>query len=459
MAKLTLKQAASFCGGQVAPEYEEITFDGACMDTRKIQNGQLFVAIRGESRDGHDYARSAMEAGACAVLAEKPLDADIPAIYAADSRKALGDIARGARKRLNCKVVGITGSVGKTTTKEMMAAVLGSTFATAKTEKNFNNDLGLPMSVLSVTPEKQMAVFEMGMNHFGEMRYLTSIACPDAAVIVNIGTAHIGQLGSREGILKAKLEILEGLQPDGFTVFNGDEPLLWNLKDQLQPKPVYFGINNPDCDLLAANIETTPDGMSFHVRGLSQEFQVFLPVEGLHHVYDALAVITAALKLGVAPTKIQEALGSFRNTGMRQRIYEKNGFTIIEDCYNAGPESMDAALSVLQSHEATGRKIAVLGDMLELGACSPAEHYRIGRLAAFRADRLFTYGKNSARMVLGAITGGMNEKQTSNYETHEALAEALAQTAKPGDVLLFKGSRGMKMECALELFLTKTEKY
>ena len=459
MAKLTLKQAASFCGGRVAPEFESVVFDGACMDTRKIENGQLFVAICGESRDGHDFAQAAIDAGAAAVLAEKPLNPSIPAIITADSRKALGDIARGARQQLSCKVVGITGSVGKTTTKEMMAAVLASTYDTAKTEKNFNNDLGLPMTVLSVQPEQQMAVFEMGMNHFGEMRYLTSIAKPNVAVIVNIGTAHIGQLGSREGILKAKLEILEGLQPGGLIVFNGDEPLLWNLKEQIQPKPIYFGIENQDCDLRASNIETTPDGMSFRVCGLAQNFQVFLPVEGLHHVYDALAVIAAALKLGVLPAKIQEALAAFRNTGMRQRIYKKNGFTIIEDCYNAGPESMDAALAVLENHKADGRKIAVLGDMLELGACSPAEHYRIGRLAAIRADRLFTYGKNSARMVLGAITGGMNEKTAVNFETHEALAEALANTAKSGDVLLFKGSRGMKMERALELFLEKTEKH
>lgn len=458
MPKLTLKQAAELCGGTVAPEYAEVVFDGAENDSRKVENGQLFVALCGEDRDGHDFAQSAIDSGAAAVLAQKPLSPQIPAIYVDDTRKAFGDIARGVRALLGCKVVGVTGSVGKTTTKEMIAAVLGSTWDTAKTIGNHNNDIGLPITVLSIKPEQPVAVLEMGMNHFGEMRYLTSIAHPDIALITNIGTAHIGQLGSREGILKAKLEILEGLAPNGTIVFNGDEPMLWSLKEKLQPKPIYFGIENTACDLVASEIETVSDGMQFRVCGMSQDFRVFLPVEGRHNVSNALSAIAVGLTLGVTPARIQEALAVFRNTGMRQMIYEENGFTIIQDCYNAGPESMDASLTVLQEHEAAGRKIAVLGDMLELGACSPAEHYRIGRLAAIRADRLFTYGKNSARMVMGAITGGMNEKLATNYETHEALADELAKAAKPGDVLLFKGSRGMKMEQVLALFLEKTEK-
>lgn len=457
MAMLTLRQAAQLCGGRVDEAFADVCFDGACINSREIMPGQLFVAICGEKRDGHDFVPAAMAAGAAAVLAEKELDSSVPAIYVADSRKALGDIARGARAQGEYKVIGITGSVGKTTTKEMMAAVLGSTWETAKTEKNYNNDLGLPMTILSIKPNSRMAVLEMGMNHFGEMSYLTSIARPDVAVITNIGVAHIGQLGSREGILKAKLEILEGLMENGITVFNGDEPLLWNLRETQKPKPIYFGIENELCDLRAECIENLPDGVSFRVRGLLQEFQIFLPVEGLHHVYDALAVIAVALKLGVQPVKIQHALAEFKNTGMRQRIYEKNGVTIIEDCYNAGPESMDAALSVLMNHETKGRRIAVLGDMLELGACSPAEHYRIGRLAAIRADRIFTYGQNSARIVSGAITGGMDQSLAVNFDTHEELAQALAQTVKAGDVLLFKGSRGMKMEHVLELFLNMTD--
>lgn len=459
MGTLTLKQAALWCGGRVAPEFEAVEFSGACMDSRAIKKGQLFIALPGESRDGHDFVPQAMEQGAAAVLAQRQLEKTIPAVYVPDVLTALGDLARAVRRSLGLKVVGITGSVGKTTTKEMMAAILQTTFQTAKTDKNFNNNIGLPLTILDIGQGCKMAVLEMGMNHFKEMSYLTSIALPDIAVITNIGTMHIEHLGSREGILQAKLEILEGLQKDGTAVFNGDEPLLWNYREQNHGGLLYFGIENDACDVQAYDIDNSEDGLSFHVRGLGQDFQVFLPVEGRHYVYDALAAITVGLIAGVPPVQIQTALGEFRNTGMRQKIYEKNGYTIIEDCYNAGPESMDAALAVLAERKTDGRRIAVLGDMLELGSCSQAEHYRIGRLAAARADLIFAYGKNSARVVSGAITGGMRDSLVGSYQTHEEMAEALRRAAKPGDLILFKGSRGMKMEHVLQLFLqTEPEK-
>lgn len=457
MGTLTLKQAAQWCGGTVAPEFERRTFSGACMDSRTIQKGQLFIALSGAGRDGHDFAPQAMAQGAGAVLAQRPLTADIPAIYVPDVLRALGDLARAVRKNLDLKVVGITGSVGKTTTKEMMAAILSTSYPTAKTDKNYNNNIGLPMTILDIGQESRMAVLEMGMNHFKEMSYLTSIALPDIAVITNIGTMHIEHLGSREGILQAKLEILEGLQTGGTAVLNGDEPLLWNEREKHRETLMYFGIENERCDVQAYDIETEENGVSFRVRGLGQEFQAYMPVEGRHYVYDALAAVTVGLLCGVPPVRIQDALSAFHNTGMRQKIYETNGFTVIEDCYNAGPESMDAALSVLAGHKTSGRRIAVLGDMLELGSCSQAEHYRIGRLAAARADMVFAYGKNSERMVSGAVTGGMRESCVKSYQSHEELAQALRCMAKAGDVLLFKGSRGMKMEHVLQLFLQTEE--
>lgn len=453
MGTLTLKQAALWCGGTVAPEHEGVSFTGACIDTREIRPGQLFVALTGETRDGHSYAAQAIESGASAVLAQKPLAKEIPALYVQDTRRALGEIARAYRRDVDMKVVGITGSVGKTTTKEMIAAILQTTLKTAKTAKNYNNDIGLPMTILGIEEDCRIAVLEMGMNHFKEMSYLTSIALPDIAVITNIGTMHIEHLGSREGILRAKLEILEGLQKNGKTVFNGDEPLLWNLKDYNRVRPVYFGIENDACDLVAYQVDCSEGGVSFDVRGMGQDFQVYVPAEGKHHVYDALAAIAVGLLCGVQPSRIQSALAEFRNTGMRQRIYEANGFTIIEDCYNAGPESMDAALQVLAERKTEGRRIAVLGDMLELGACSQAEHYRIGRLAAARADKIFAYGQNSARVVSGAVTGGMDKTRAISCQTHEELAQKLREFAEPGDTILFKGSRGMKMEHVLQLFL------
>lgn len=297
------------------------------------------------------------------------------------------------------------------------------------------------------------------MNHFGEMSYLTSIAQPDMVVMTNIGTAHIEHLGSREGILRAKLEVTEGLSPDGLLLFNGDEPLLWNLRGTLPFRMLFFGVENAECDLRARDISLEEDGVRFRAVGLGADFRVFVPAPGRHNVYNALAALTVGLTAGVEPEAMCTALKDFVNTGMRQHICEENGFTIIEDCYNAGPESTEAALDILAGFRARakGRCIAVLGDMLELGNRSAAEHYRIGRIAAAKVDMLYTYGTNSERMVSGAITGGMKQKFVEHFDTHEDLAHMLKMRARPGDVVLFKGSRGMRMEKALSLFLKEEE--
>ena len=450
---LTLKQAAQWCDGSVAPEFANLEITGVSIDTRSIQPGELFIALQGDKFDGHIFVRQALEKGAGAVMTHKQMGPGVPAVFVDDTREALGALARGYRANHKCQVIGITGSVGKTTTKEMIADILATTYRTCRTQGNHNNNVGLPLSILQIDADCEMAVLEMGMNHFREMSYLTSIARPNVALINNIGTMHIEHLGSREGILTAKMEILEGLMPNGETVFNGDEPLLWNQRELLNKKPVYFGIENPACDVTATNIVQADDGMYFRVVGSGQEFDVFVPAEGMHIVYDALAAITVGLLENVRPERIQAALSRFRNTGSRQSIYEKGGVTIIEDCYNAGPESMKAALEVLAERGGEGRRIAVLGDMLELGTCSIAEHYRLGRLAAEKADIVYAYGPHSDRVVIGAVTGGISHKCTARFDTHEEMAAMLRRTAKPGDTLLFKGSRGMKMETVLKLFL------
>ena len=355
-------------------------------------------------------------------------------------------------------VIGVNG-VGKTTTKEMTACMLERTYRTARTEGNHNNNIGLPMTILDMPDDTETAVLELGMNHFGEMARLTSIAKPDIAVITNIGTMHIEHLGSREGILQAKLEIFRGVPENGVGVFNGDEPLLWNVRADGGHKKYYYGIENHACDVLATDIQELDDGMRFVVSGFGHRFELFVPVLGRHTVYNTLAAVTAALLLKVPPETIQTQISGFHNTGMRQKIYERDGFTIIEDCYNAGPESTEAALEILAGFRSrtNGRCIAVLGDMLELGNRSAAEHYRIGRIAATKADVLYTYGVNAERMVSGAITGGMKQKLIEHFDTHEDLAHMLKMRARPGDVILFKGSRGMRMEKALALFFKEEE--
>ena len=451
MGKLTLKQAAAWCGGWVDPKYEDIAFLGANNDTRVLQPGQLFIVLQG-ARDGHDFIPAAMEKGAAAALCSRKVG-DYPAIIVEDPRIALGEIARQELKRIGCKVVAITGSVGKSTTKEMVATVLESTYRIAKTPANHNNDIGMPMAVLSMAEDTQVAVLEMGMNHFREIAYLSGIAKPDIAAIVNIGSMHIEHLGSIEGIRKAKMEIVEGMEPSGKLVLNGDDTMLYNLPEQPKQKVTYFGSHGQPCAVRAQDIREKDGILCFRVVTEKENFQVELALEGEHFVPDALTAITIGLMLDVPVTRIQERLSMFRNMAGRQEIYKAGEYTIISDCYNAGPESMAAALAVLGKKQ--GRRIAVLGDMLELGDCAWAEHYRVGRIAKENAELVLAYGPHGPKVVGGAITGGINPANVRSFETHADMAEYLKRIARPGDVLLFKGSRGMHMEKVLEAFLSE----
>ena len=450
MGKITLKQAAQWCGGRVEEKYADVEFLGANNDTRVLQPGQLFIVLKG-ARDGHDFIPAAMEKGAAAVLCSRKVG-DYPAIYVDDPRTALGDIAREEIRRLGCKVVGITGSVGKSTTKEMIACVLESTFRVSKTPANHNNDIGMPMAILAMPEDTQVAVLEMGMNHFGEIEYLSKIAKPDIAVIINIGTMHIEFLGTQKGIRQAKMEIVKGMSPLGMLLLNGDDLLLRYLDQEPVQRITYFG-QSEDCAVRAFDVQQDGEWLKFHTEAGRLRFPVELHLEGEHFVNDAMAAITVGLKLAVSVERIQESLAGFRNMTGRQEIFQQDGYTIIKDCYNAGPESMAAALAVLGNR--SGRRIAVLGDMLELGDCAPAEHYRIGRIAAEKADMVFAYGPNGKRVLNGTVTSGMPENKARAFEDRDAIVEALKRAAKPGDVLLFKGSRGMHMELILEGFLKK----
>ena len=454
MGKITLQQAALWCGGSIDPKYKDVTFFGANNDTRTIEAGQLFVALQG-ARDGHDFIPAALEKGAAAVLCTH-CDGDYPAIVVADTRLALGDIARGHRMQLDMKVVAVTGSVGKSTTKEMIVAALQGTYRVGKTPVNHNNDIGMPMAVLALKEDTQVAVLEMGMNHFREIAYLTDIAKPDLAVIINVGTMHIENLGSVEGILKAKLEILEGMSDQGKILLNGDNAPLWSSRENLPIPAGFFGWKNEQCQLRACDVRQEEDWLRFEAVCGDETISVSLALEGEHYIHDALAAVAVARELGVATDKIREGLENFRNMAGRQEIFEKNGMTIIQDCYNAGPESMAAALAVLGKKKS--QRIAVLGDMLELGVRTQAEHYKVGRLAAENADILLTYGPNSIGMLNGALTGGMSQRNARSFTDRERLVVVLRSRAKPGDTILFKGSRGMRMELILEKFLAEEKK-
>ena len=448
MANITLRDAAQWCGGTVEEKYADVVFSGAGNDTRSLQPGQLFIALQG-ARDGHDFIPAAMGKGAAAVLCSRMVG-DYPAIIVKDPRTALGDIAREALKRIGAKVVAVTGSVGKSTTKEMIAAVLSGAFRVSKTPANHNNDIGMPMAIMDMPEDTEVAVLEMGMNHFREIAYLSGIAHPDIAVIINVGTAHIEFLGTQQGIRQAKLEILEGMTPQGMLLLNGDDTMLRYLDMMPKQRITYFGTDD-ECAVRALNVSQQDGLLRFTVEAGRLTFPVELKLEGEHYVADVLAAVTVGLKLGVHSDTIRRQLNAFQNISGRQEIFEAKGCTIINDCYNAGPESMAAALNVLGNRP--GRHIAVLGDMLELGDCAQAEHYRIGRIAAEKADMVFAFGPHAGRVLDGTITGGMPETMGRAFESREELTAALKRAVKPGDVVLFKGSHGMQLEKVLEDFL------
>ncbi len=454
MGTITIRQAAQWCGGRYEEKYADVTFLGANMDSRKLEKGQLFIALVGE-RDGHDYIPAAFEKGAAAVLCSRQVG-DYPSIIVENPHDALGRIAARERERIGMQVVGVTGSVGKSTTKEMIACCLEADYVVSKTPANFNNDIGMPMAILAMPETTQVAVLEMGMNNFREIAYLSRIGRPNVAVITNIGTMHMEQLGSREGILKAKMEIVEGLKDNGTLCINGDDDLLWGRRDSVARPVCTFGHSNPQCQVRGSDVREENGLLSFTVEAMGSSFRVELPLEGRHFVDDALAAVCVALAMQVSPERIRERLAAFRNMAGRQEIIQAKGFTIISDCYNAGPESMAAALAVLGKRE--GRRIAVLGDMLELGSRTQAEHYRVGRIAAENADMVFAFGPNSMRVAKGAITGGMPQNMVDAFEDRQKLVSKLKCLACPGDVLLFKGSHGMHMELILQELLKDEER-
>ncbi len=441
---ISFRQAALWCGGAVLPQEEARTFSGIRNDSRELQPGNLFAALQGV-RDGHDFIPAALEKGAAGALGARRIPG-VPMIVVPDPLKAMGDLAREYRKTLGAKVIGVTGSVGKTTTKEMISAVLETAFVTQHTEKNYNNDIGVPITVLDLRPDCEAAVVEMGMNHAGEISYLSKIARPDVAVITCIGTAHIGNLGSRENICRAKLEILDGMDADGTVILNGDDDLL--QKAGTGRKTLYFGLSE-GCDLRAEEIREEDGETRFTAVGLGRRFPVVLPVAGVHNVRNALSAILVGLVCGAEPEQIVRGLAGFRNTGNRQNIYQQDGYTVIADCYNAGPESMAASLSVLAGRKTAGRRIAVLGDMLELGEHGPEAHRRVGEIAAQCADLVLAFGPLSAGIAEAAGEKGRH------FDSREAMTAALREAAQPGDVLLFKGSHGMHLEKVLEAFFIR----
>ncbi len=438
----TAKEIAEAAGGRLIGE--NVTVSGVSTDTRTIEKGMLFAAIKGESFDGNDFIEAAAQKGAAAVLSDRESGAEshsVPVILVKDTRTAQLALARYHRSRFPVKLVGVTGSVGKTSTKDMVYAVLSARYSTLRTEGNFNNDIGLPRTLFRLNESFGAAVIEMGMSGLGEISVLSKAAAPDICIITNIGWCHIENLKTRENILRAKLEILDGAAESAPLILNGDDEYLKTVSIPGR-RIVKYGFSE-DCDIQAENITRTERGESFSLVYRGGKYSAAVPAAGEHHVLNALAAFAAGIEAGMTPEEIIPALLRYEPSGMRQKIEQRGGVTVILDCYNASPTSMRSSLSVLGGMDCSGRKIAVLGDMLELGEMSAQLHAGIAEYILKNADCAFLYGKEMAHCRDKLAARGF---EVHHSEDKAALAEELIGFIRPGDAVLFKGSRGMRME-------------
>ncbi len=425
---------------------EPVAIHAVVTDSRKVEPGCVFVCFPGERVDGHAFAAGAYQNGAAYIIANHPVDG-VPkerTVIVPDSARAMIRMASNYRMLFSPKMIGVTGSVGKTTTKEFCYAVLSAFGPTLKTEGNQNNDIGVPNTLFRLDSETQYAVVEMGMDHLGEIERLTRCVRPSAGIITMIGVSHLENLGTRENILKAKMEICAGL-PDGAPLaLNADNDLLPTANVPARLHPVWFGIESKSADVRAVDIHSGTTGTTFTLVDKEYgSFAVSIPTAGLHTVYDALAAYAAATRLGLDAARCAAALSRYQTTGMRQNIVEKGGITFIEDCYNASPDSMKAALSVLKALP-NARKIALLGDMLELGDASESGHRATGEWAADAGvSLLIAYGPNSAAMAEAAKNRGI---ATVHCQTAAEVLQYLQQSVRPGDAVLAKASHAMKLD-------------
>ncbi|MGN0162318.1 MAG: UDP-N-acetylmuramoyl-tripeptide--D-alanyl-D-alanine ligase [Candidatus Ornithomonoglobus sp.] len=447
MQVLTIKDILRATNGEIISKTSNsagLEITGITRDSREVGDGILFVPLKGERVDGHDFVKSALEHGASAALTEKDIErANGTLIRVKDTRKAMGDIARYYKKKYFVPSVAITGSVGKTTTKDMVYAVLSAHYNTLKTPNNFNNDIGVPLTIYGLREEHEMAVIEMGMNHFGEIEYLAGIALPDAAIITNIGMSHIENLGSQEGIFRAKMEITKLFTEKNTLFVNGDDKFLKTVTGGPY-RVVKYGLD-PANDVYAKDIENNGrSGVEFTVVYDGGEFRAAVTQPGVHNVYNALAAVCAGFHFGVSVEECIKGLKECEYTSQRLEIIEHNGIEIINDCYNSSPDSIRAALKVLKA-SAKSNKLAILGDVLEMGDFAEKAHYDLGKdVAESGIDMLITAGENAARIAEGAKDSGFDNVKV--YETTEDAAQAIDGLVKSGDSVLVKASHGMHFE-------------
>ncbi len=438
MERLKLIDIARVLGGDADCDCE---IEEVITDSRIARKNTLFVAIKGERFDGHDYCEQVMHAGCAAVVVERDLGLQNQ-IIVQNSVIALMEISKLYRENRSSKIIGVTGSVGKTTTKDIIASVLSSKYATIKTPENQNNEIGLPKTIFTITDNTQVAVLEMGACDVGEIEPLSVVSAPDFAVVTNIGVSHIEMFKTRENIRKEKLSISKGVKAGGILLLNGDDDYLKSAtKEEVGCDILFYGTGE-NCDIVASDIIYDNNFSYFNISYNGECGAFKIPAVGLHIVQNAAAAFGIAKKLGLSNKEIEGGFESYTPSGMRQKSYDFGGITIIEDCYNASPDSMNAALEMLRNLSCTGKKIAVLGDMLELGDIADKAHTEVFNKGAEIADMLLVIGEQKERAPEGAVL----------CDSHEGAAEYLKKCAKSGDIILFKASRGVKLEQVVNIF-------
>ncbi len=457
MIALSLAEIAEVVGGQThdIPDPSVQVTGPVVRDSREVEPGALFAAFAGERVDGHDFARQVVEAGAVAVLASRPVDG--PAIVVADVRTALGALARHVVRRLGATLVALTGSAGKTSTKDLIAQVLQRKAPTAWTPGSLNNEIGLPLTALSATEETRFLVLEMGARGIGHIRHLTDLTPPKIGLVLNVGTAHIGEFGGREQIAQAKGELVESLPEDGAAVLNADDPLVRAMASRTKAKVIFFG-ESGEADVRAENVRLTDTGQpSFMLHTPSGCSDVTMRLYGEHHVSNALAAAAVAHELGMSAEEIATALSEAGSLSRwRMEVTERpDGVTVVNDAYNANPESMRAALRALAAMGKGRRTWAVLGEMAELGDEALAEHDAVGRLAVrLNVSKLVAVGGREASWLqLGAYNEGSWGEESVHVSDAQAAVDLLRSELRPGDVVLVKASRSVGLESVAKALL------
>ncbi len=447
MKPISIQDVRQAIGGKwlSAIPAEVPALEAVCTDTRRMDKSSLFIALKGDRFNGHDYLPAAAAGGAIAALVQDAPPTTLPNVHliqVADTRQALGKLAAHCRKQLRSRVIAVGGSNGKTSTKHLIDAALNLKWRGSVSPKSFNNDIGVPLTIFAADPTQDYLVLELGTNHPGEMAVLTAMAQPDIAVITSISAEHLEGLGDLMGVRREEASIIDGLNPKGLLIINGDDPQLRETVARYPGKCITFGFE-PHNDLFATDIQCTRDGVRFRLNNSRVEY--FVPMLGRHTATNALAAIAVARRMGVEEKQILEGLAQASGPEMRLQMQQADGVSVLNDAYNANPASMEAALATLMELECSSRRIAVLGDMRELGEASQRLHRELGRFASqCKPHRLICVGPQSRLVAQSAVEAGLADVE--HFESAAQAAQALPAQLRQGDLVLVKGSRGMRLE-------------